>query len=209
VKSVPIAAVAAFSLCVLADHRVGAMRPAQAVDAASPERQLISQYCIRCHNQRTTSGGVALDTADLSTIAANTELWEHAVRKLRARAMPPAGAPRPGDADYDRLVAYLETALDREAAARPNPGRPDPIRRLNRTEYHHAIRDILGLDVDVTELLPADEASFGFDNVSVAGLSPTLMERYLVAAQKISSRSTASTRFRSSCRGTETKTSRG
>jgi mono/diheme cytochrome c family protein len=193
VKSVPLAAVAAFSLCVLADHRVGAIRPAQASNSPSAERQLISQYCIRCHNPRTKSGGVALDTADLENVAADTQLWEHAVRKLRARAMPPAGAPRPGEADYDRLVAYLETALDREAAARPNPGRPDAIRRLNRTEYRHAIRDILGLDVDVTELLPADEASFGFDNVSIAGLSPTLMERYLVAAQKISRLAVGST----------------
>ena len=193
-KSVPIAATAAFFLCVMADHRVGAMRPAQASSsAAAAERQLISQYCIRCHNQRTKSGGVALDTADLQHIAGDTELWEHAVRKLRARAMPPAGAPRPGEADYDRLVAYLEAALDREAVVRPNPGRPDALRRLNRTEYHNAIRDILGLDVDVTELLPADEASFGFDNVSIAGLSPTLMERYLVAAQKISRLAVGST----------------
>ena len=184
-KSVPIAAAAAFVLCVLADHRVDAVRPAQSAAPVSSERQLITDYCIRCHNQRTRSGGVALDTADLQNVAADAELWEHALRKLRARAMPPAGAPRPSDVDYDRLVASLEVSLDRAAAARPNPGRPDAIRRLNRTEYHNAIRDILGLDVDVTELLPADEASYGFDNVSIAGLSPTLLERYLVAAQKI------------------------
>lgn len=100
--------------------------------------------------------------------------------------MPPAGAPRPDDTTYTRLVTYVESELDRAASARPNPGRTDALRRLNRTEYRHAIRDVLDLDVDVTELLPADESSFGFDNVSVAGLSPTLMERYLGAAQKVS-----------------------
>ena len=100
--------------------------------------------------------------------------------------MPPAGMPRPDDAGYGRLVSRLETELDRAAAAKPDPGRTDTFRRLNRIEYRNAIRDLLALDVDVTELLPRDDASYGFDNVSVAGLSPTLMERYLSSAQKVS-----------------------
>src|SRR5690242_21354019 len=100
--------------------------------------------------------------------------------------MPPAGLPRPDERTYDALVAGLENALDSAAAANPNPGRTDTFRRLNRTEYHNSIRDLLALDVDVSELLPADESSYGFDNVTVGNLSPTLLERYLAAAQKIS-----------------------
>src|SRR5204862_8337305 len=92
----------------------------------------------------------------------------------------------PDEATYDALVTNLEKALDRAAAANPNPGRTDTFRRLNRTEYQNSIRDLLALDVDVASLLPKDDASFGFDNVGVGGLSPTLLERYLAAAQKIS-----------------------
>ena len=84
------------------------------------------------------------------------------------------------------LLSSLENSLDRAAAAKPNPGRTDTFRRLNRTEYQNAIRDLLALDVDVSSLLPSDESSHGFDNVTVGDLSPTLLERYLSAAQKIS-----------------------
>ena len=114
------------------------------------------------------------------------ELHPKAVRKLRAGAMPPTGAPRPDAAGSSRLLAYLETELDTIAAATPHPGRTETFRRLNRTEYRNAVRDLLALDVDVTALLPHDDASFDFDNIGVTELSPTLMERYLSAAQKIS-----------------------
>ena len=83
-------------------------------------------------------------------------------------------------------MSQLETALDRAAAERPNPGRTDTFRRLTRTEYQNAIRDLLALDIDAAALLPADEASHGFDNVTVGDLSPTLLDRYITAAQKIS-----------------------
>jgi Protein of unknown function (DUF1592)/Protein of unknown function (DUF1588)/Protein of unknown function (DUF1585)/Protein of unknown function (DUF1587)/Protein of unknown function (DUF1595) len=100
--------------------------------------------------------------------------------------MPPASMPRPDEATYDSLASSLESALDAAAAARPNPGRTDTFRRLSRVEYQNAIRDILGLDVDVASLLPKDDASHGFDNVANGELSPTLLERYLAAAQKVS-----------------------
>ena len=168
----------------------GLARPAQQPTAAAETRDdlesVVTRYCLGCHNTRTTNGGVAFDTASLRNVAAHPELWEKALRRLRARAMPPASAPRPDEAVYQRLVAGLERELDRAAAIRPNPGRTEPFRRLNRTEYQRAIRELLDLDVDVADMLPADDASFGFDNVSVVGLSPTLMERYLGAAQKIS-----------------------
>lgn len=159
---------------------------AQTPSAADTPQQTLTRYCAGCHNPRTKAGGLALESLDERSVTAHAGTWEHVARKLRARAMPPAGAPRPDDATYTRLITYLEGELDRAALTTPNPGRTDALRRLNRTEYRHAIRDLLALDVDVTELLPADESSFGFDNVSVASLSPTLMERYLAAAQKVS-----------------------
>ena len=129
---------------------------------------------------------MALDAADVELVAHDAALWERAVRKLRARAMPPAGSPRPAEAAYDDLVGYLEGELDRLALAAPDPGRTDTFRRLNRTEYQNAIRDLLALDVDVTALLPRDDASYGFDNVGAVNLSPALLERYLSAAGKVS-----------------------
>ena len=101
--------------------------------------------------------------------------------------MPPAGLPRRTRRSTTGLAAWLEAALDRAAAAHPNPGRTEPFHRLNRAEYQNAVRDLLAVDVDVTSLLPPDDASYGFDNIAgVLKVSPTLLERYLSAAQKIS-----------------------
>jgi hypothetical protein len=132
------------------------------------------------------SAGFSLAGMDVDNIAAHSDGWEKVVRKLQGRAMPPIGRPRPDDATYDLLIAHLETSLDRIAAAYPNPGRTETFRRLTRTEYRNAIRDLLGVEVEVESLLPTDDSSFGFDNVTVGTLSPTLMERYLASAQKIS-----------------------
>ncbi len=108
------------------------------------------------------------------------------MRKLRAGAMPPAGMPRPDQATMERFVETLETSLDRSAAEKPNPGRT-PVHRLNRAEYANAIHDLLTIDVDVTGLLPADDESYGFDNIAeTLRMSPVLLERYLSAARKIS-----------------------
>jgi len=133
------------------------------------------------------SGGLALDTVDVDHVDQNAVVWEKVVRKIRARAMPPPGPgrPRPDDASYDAFLSYLETSLDRAAALSPNPGRTDTFHRLNRNEYQNAIRDLLAVDIDAAALVPADDASHGFDNVNVRGLSPTSFERYVSAAQKI------------------------
>ena len=159
---------------------------AQQASTASPHRISLDRYCVGCHNQTVRTAGLALDRIDVDRAGDNAEAWEAVVRKLRARMMPPPGRPRPDEATYDSLVAHLETSLDRAAAIAPNPGRTDTFRRLNRTEYQNAIRDLLALEVDVASILPRDDASHGFDNVGVGELSPTLLERYLVAAQKVS-----------------------
>jgi hypothetical protein len=123
---------------------------------------------------------------DSGNVGPHAEKWEKVVRKLRVGAMPPQGMPRPDRVGEDALAASIENALDRAAAASPNPGRP-VLHRLNRTEYANAIRDLLAIDVDASDLLPTDDASFGFDNIgSVLGVSPALLERYLLASAKIS-----------------------
>jgi hypothetical protein len=147
---------------------------------------LVDQYCLSCHDEAEKKGGLALDMAVAQDVSQHPDLWEKVVRKLRARQMPPVGKDRPGEAAYDAAVASLEASLDRAAVAKPNPGRTATIRRLTRTEYQNAVRDLLAVDVDVEALLPADESSYGFDNVTVGDLSPTLLDRYISAAEKIS-----------------------
>ncbi|MFN7923813.1 MAG: DUF1592 domain-containing protein [Bryobacteraceae bacterium] len=151
----------------------------------SSEQATVNRYCVGCHNSKVKSGSLALDAGTVETAGEHPEAWEKAVRRLRARFMPPAGAPRPDERTYQALLSSLESSLDRAAAAKPDPGRTDTFRRLNRTEYQNAIRDLLAVEVDVSSLLPSDESSHGFDNVTVGDLSPTLLERYLSAARKI------------------------
>jgi hypothetical protein len=149
-------------------------------------RTLVSTYCVSCHNNKSKAGGLALDDINTQDLGAHADAWEKVVRKLRARQMPPPGSRRPDEATRVAALSALEASLDRAAAASPNPGRTDTFRRLNRTEYHNAIRDLLGLEIDAAALLPSDSASYGFDNVTVGNLSPTLLESYVSAAEKIS-----------------------
>src|SRR5688572_2827234 len=111
------------------------------VPALGQDKALLDQYCVGCHNQRTKTAGVALDSADFVRPSNNADVWEKVVRKLRAGMMPPVGAPRPEKAALDAVAAYLETSLDKAAAANPNPGRKI-LHRLNRAEYGNAIRDL-------------------------------------------------------------------
>jgi mono/diheme cytochrome c family protein len=155
-------------------------------------RPLITQYCVPCHNERAKVGGLMLDRIDLAQLGADPqpwekETWEKVVRKLRAGMMPPQGMPRPDQATLESFASALETALEREAIARPDPGRAS-LHRLNRTEYANAVRDLLDLEIDVTALLPADDESYGFDNIAdVLKVSPSLLEQYLAASHKVSS----------------------
>jgi len=152
----------------------------------SPQRQVLDRYCAACHNEKLKTAGLNLVQADLSKPGAYPELWEKVVRKVRTGVMPPANMAQPSEAERLTLLTFLETSLDAASAARPNPGRTETLRRLNRTEYQNAIRDLLALDIDAASLLPADESGHGFDNVTVGDLSPTLLNRYISAAQKIS-----------------------
>jgi hypothetical protein len=160
---------------------------ADAQQGAPQQRALLDKYCVGCHNQRLKTADLMLDKADVNNVPAGAEIWEKVIRKVRGGMMPPAGMPRPDKAATDGLLSNLETSLDRAAASKPNPGRA-LVHRLNRTEYGNAVRDLLGLEVDVTSLLPPDDAAYGFDNIAdLLGVSPVLLERYLSAAWKISS----------------------
>jgi len=170
-------------------------QPARA--SAQPDlNATIKQYCAGCHNNRmkteATATGVILEGLDLAQVAAHPEMWERVVRRLRTGSMPPAGMPRPDAATTHSLLERLEATLDREAAARPNPGRP-AVHRMNRAEYANAIRDLLALEVDTSSLLPPDDSADGFDNnADLLGVSPALLERYLGAAARISELAVAS-----------------
>ena len=156
--------------------------------SANSVRGALDRFCVRCHNDRTRTAGLALDTYDLAHVGADAETWERVIVKLRARTMPPAGSPRPAEATYRAVAAWLETEIDTVALARPDPGRGETFHRLNRAEYHAAVRDLLAIEVDAAALLPADDTyEHGFDNNGdVLSISPDLVSRYLSAARRIS-----------------------
>ncbi len=164
----------------------------QSGEAGLPEqgsvRAALDQYCVACHNGAVKTAGLALDKLDLGRPGDSAEIWEAVVLKIRSGAMPPAGMPRPDKAVAADVVSWLETELDRAALERPNPGRPT-LHRLNRAEYHNAVRDLLALEIDsqASSLLPSDDAAYGFDNNADAlTVSDALTERYLEAAARIS-----------------------
>ena len=164
----------------------------QIFDPAARWGTALGQYCGTCHSAAIRTAGVTIDPAALPQVPKDPELWERVIRQLRAKTMPPPGMPRPDQATYGNIASYLETALDRAAAANPNPGELPNLHRLTRTEYRNAIRDLLALDdlpkeMDFSLLLPADNASSGFDNIAdLLYVSPAVMERYLDSSRKIS-----------------------
>lgn len=177
-------------------------QPASSAADVTGYRALLDQYCVTCHSERVVSGaggqdtplvsqlravGLALDSLDLHAVADDATAWEAVVRKLRAGLMPPAGRPRPDQPELEALRLWLEEELDQSWDTAPDPGRTATFHRLNRAEYRNAIRDLLALDVPVEDLLPADDASFGFDNIGgVLRMSQSLLERYLSASRAIS-----------------------
>src|SRR5437867_2937223 len=153
--------------------------------AASTNHAVLDRYCVTCHNEKSATAGLMLDKLNVDKVGEDAAVWEKVVHKLRTRAMPPAGRPRPDAPSYNLLITQLETELDRASAAKPNPGRP-AIHRLNWAEYTNAIRDLLAVNIDGESLLPIDEVDHGFDNIADAlSVTPVLLERYMSAARMI------------------------
>ena len=147
---------------------------------------MIDRYCLDCHNDVDRTGDLVLGGGNLAAPAAAAEVSEAVIRKLRTGMMPPAGEPRPDRGTLDAVAAWLETEIDAAGGQTPNPGAP-ALHRLNRAEYANAIRDLLGLEVDVATLVPADDAAEGFDNIAgVLTVSPALIEGYVAAGMKLS-----------------------
>jgi mono/diheme cytochrome c family protein len=160
--------------------------PASPAMAADGHGLLLDKHCVDCHNATDWAGGLAFDTLDADNPAADAEVWEKAIRKLRGRLMPPPGKDQPDQQNIDRFVTWLETSLDRAAAANPDPGSV-VLHRLNRTEYARAIEGLFGFDIDVKRMLPRDVSSDGFDNVAATlKISPAFLDQYIGAARQIS-----------------------
>jgi hypothetical protein len=177
-----------FSVICLAEERASQLKPnRQSVGSVSA---IMDRYCVDCHDGVEPAAGLNLQSFDTSVAVKSkswdTATWEKIVKRLGARQMPPVGVERPSEAEYRNVLTAMESVLDRSAERFPQPGRTDSVRRLNRTEYRNAVRDLLAVDVDVESLLPADQLSHGFDNVTVGELSPLLLGRYITAAEKIS-----------------------
>ncbi len=175
----------AWIVCAIAAPSLFAQTAPSGAPAA---RALVQQYCIACHSVKAKTAGIVLEGIDWTNIGANAGALEKALRKVRTGEMPPAGMPKPAPAVTTAVANWLESELDRVAAAHPDPGRP-AIHRLNRAEYGNAIRDLFGLNINTSSLLPVDDSGYGFDNVAdVLSVSPALLERYMSVARLVSRR---------------------
>jgi hypothetical protein len=148
----------------------------------------MQQYCVMCHSAKAKTAGIVLEGIDWADVGSHSATLEKVLRKVRTGEMPPPKLPRPTPAAATAFTTWLETELDRAAAAHPNPGRP-AIHRLNRAEYGNAVRDLLGIHLNTSSLLPVDDSGYGFDNVAdVLSVSPALLERYMSVARLVSRR---------------------
>lgn len=172
---------------LLAAASFGVPVSARQGSASESPRAVFDSYCVTCHNQRLRTAGLELDALDLADPGGHAETWEKVIAKLRAGSMPPPGSPRPDAAVYGEIAGWMEREVDRAWEASPNPGRITAVHRLNRVEYNNAIRDLLGLDIDVKPLLPGDETADGsFDNfASVLSISTSHLERYMSVARQV------------------------
>ncbi|MDE3196012.1 MAG: DUF1592 domain-containing protein [Acidobacteriota bacterium] len=172
------------AVAAIAPLAVGQSQSAASSPAAT-QQALVKQYCVTCHNNKLKTASLSLEGLDLAHLAGDADVWEKVLRKVSANQMPPGGLPHPTDTARKAFTDYLETELDRAAAAHPNPGRPT-IHRLNRAEYSNAIRDMLALDIQPGSSLPPDDSGYGFDNIGdVLSLSPVLVERYMSVGRMV------------------------
>src|SRR5215510_4563162 len=159
---------------------------AQTPSGASAPSAVLDKYCVGCHNDKAKTGGLSLTNVDIEHPGQRVGQLEKVSMKLRAGMMPPPGMPRPDADTVKSLVSFIEEAIDKEAAAKPNPGRPI-LHRLNQTEFANSIKELVDLKVNPASFLPEDDMSQGYDNMSdVLTVSPTLLEGYVRAAGKIS-----------------------
>ena len=176
-------AFAALTSAVIAQVR--SEGPASGISSGGSEqaRKTLDTYCVGCHNSRAKAGGVAFDALPLSAVHDHADTWEAAIRKLRGRLMPPPGSRQPDQREIDTFVAWLETTLDATAAQGPVAGHV-PIQRLTRTEFATTVNDLLGIELDATQLLPAEIEVNGFDNIAAAlSVSPAFLDQYVAAAR--------------------------
>ncbi len=178
-----LAVIACSSHCIAADD-------SRLADRADHAKQFVQQNCLDCHANDDPSGGLDLEKLEFSADSFSADefdsrVWELMLRRIDSRQMPPPDAARPSEEAYQKATGALSELLDERAKTFPRPGRTDSLRRLTRTEYKNAIRDLLELSIDVVSMLPPDESAHGFDNITVGELSPMLMNRYLSAAQAI------------------------
>ena len=191
-RRILFAAAAFFTAAIVtttAQVTVGTKGPVvQNVDKPIAYQAMVTKYCVGCHNTRNplpAGAPLALDNANFADPAADAATWERVVKKLGVGAMPPQGAPTPGHEELGKFRASLIASLDAAATKKNNPGKY-VLHRLNRTEYANAVRDLVGVTVDVTDLLPSDGGEFGFDNIATAlNTSPLLLEGYLSAGLRI------------------------
>ena len=155
--------------------------------AAADMQEIVNSYCLACHNDALANADLSLQHIDFTNTAGHSETLEKMVKKLRAHMMPPSGMPRPAFETYEIMTTWLESELDQAWAAQPNPGRITPVHRMNRYEYNNTVNDLLGLDVDVMDLLPGDPTADGsFDNIAAAlPFSTAHMERYMSVARQL------------------------
>jgi hypothetical protein len=173
---------------VSAPAQLASNAPVGDIAAPTPadHKKMLMQYCTGCHNDKLKTAGMSVVPLDANNLQADQATWEKILRRVSLGEMPLRGAPRPPKEKLQAFTQWLAKSLDDQAAVHPNPGHAT-VRRMNRTEYANAVRDLLGLNVDFSKDMPADDTGYGFDNIAdVLTVSPTLMDRYIIVAGKIS-----------------------
>jgi mono/diheme cytochrome c family protein len=160
------------------------LKPRPSTAGADQARKTIDTYCVGCHNARAKAGGLALDITPIDAVHEHPDVWEGTVRKLRGRLMPPPGSKQPEQREIDTFVAWMEAQLDAAAVRGPSTGHV-PVQRMTRTEYATAVNDLLGLELEAKELLPAEIEVNGFENIATAlSTSPAFLDQYVAAARR-------------------------
>lgn len=160
--------------------------PAGADEFHRDVEPILSSFCYDCHGNGSQEGSVTLDQfASDDAVLENRDLWWRALRMLRAGMMPPVEAERPSDEQLATIERWIKSRAFAIDPANPDPGRAT-VRRLNRNEYRNTVRDLMGVDFDVSSKFPPDDTGHGFDNMGdVLTLSPLLLEKYMAAAEEI------------------------